>query len=186
MMNTKIRPVIVILALVLGLAFIFGTQFAVKTYRMEEPFKAKVLSLDGISNVELGNTSEGREILLTVEPHVELAKVHQRVRELAKDTLRGKITIEINGKADARLAGIYQQMHFAVYEGIASGKFTQMADQLKQIADAAHIEKYSVQVDHENVYLKLIEGGKVFVKVVPRQMERVAFVNVNKGGESQW
>jgi hypothetical protein len=186
MMNTKIRPVVVVLALVLGLALIFGTQFAVKTYRLEEPFKAKVLSMDGIQNVQLVNATDGRRIIVTVETHVELAKAYHRIQELAKETLRGQSTIEINGKASARLTGIYQQMHFAIYEGIASGKFTQMADQLKGVAEVAHVEKYSVQVDQENVYLKLIENGEVFVKVVPRQMERVAYVNLNEGGESQW
>jgi hypothetical protein len=54
------------------------------------------------------------------------------------------------------------------------------------VAKTAHVEQYSVQVDHENVYLKLVENGEAFVKVVPRQMERVAYVNVNGGGESQW
>lgn len=186
MMNTKIRPMIVVLALVLGLAFIFGTQFAVKTYRLEEPFKAKVLSIDGITKVQLENTADGRRILLTVEPGVELASAYHRVQELAKETLRGQSTIEMNGKAGARLAGIYQQMHFAIYEGIASGHFTQMADQLKEVAEAVNIENYSVQVDQENVYLTLAENGDVFVKVIPRQMEPMAYANLNEGGESQW
>lgn len=186
MMNTKIRPVIVVVAFVLGLAFIFGTQFAVKTYRLEEPFKAKVLSMDGIQNVQLVNTADGRKIILTVEPRVQLEKVYHDVQQLTKETLRGQSTIEINGKAGARLTGIYQQMHFAIYEGIASGQFTRMADQLKQVAEVTQVEKYSVQVDQENVYLKLVDKGEVLVKVVPRQMERLAQINQNKGGESQW
>lgn len=184
-MLKKIRPMIVVATLVVSLAFIFGTQFAVKTYRLEEPFKQEVLSLQGVKDVQLVNTSDGRAIRLTLGQDVQLKDMYQHVEKLAKETWGENFTIEMKDTASAEMAEIYQEMHFAVYEGIASGKFTQMAAQMKEIANAVEVSDYELQVDNTNVYLKLVKDGEVFTQVIPRQAERVAYITT-EGGESQW
>lgn len=186
MMRGKIRPMVVILALVLGLAVIFGTQFAVKTYSFEKPFKEQVLSINGIKSVQITEGGQGKNIVLTLKPEVNLEEAYQQVAVIAQDKLRGQSTITIEDKTSTGIKNIYKQMHYSIYQGIASGEFTEMAVQIKNIAVANQLKNYDLRVDNNNVYLKLVKNGEVFCKVISRPIERVVAMNKNEGGGSQW
>lgn len=186
MMHQKIRPMVVIIALVLGLAAIFGAQYVVKTYSFEKPFKEQVLSISGVKDVKIADSANGKKIYLTVSPNVDLENAYQKVTDIAQDKLRGQTTIEFDGNSSKGLQDIYKQMHYSIYQGIASGEFTQMAAQVKTIAAAGQLKDYDLRVDNNNVYLKLVKNKEVYCQVVPRQTEQVVAMNTNEGGGSQW
>lgn len=185
-MSNKIRPVMVVAVLVMSLAAIFGVQYIVKTYRFEEPFKERVLSIEGIEGVRLENGADVTKIYLTMGMEVDVQKSFQEVTEVVNEMMKGKTAIEIEDRASSVMAEFYRQMHYSIYEGIASGRFTAMAEELKVIAGENRLDDYTLQVDNGNVYLKLVKDGEVFIKVVPRSGEQVAYQNTLKGGESQW
>lgn len=180
-----VRLTIVLIVLLVGLGVFLGGQYVVKTYHLEEPFKAKVLSMEGIESVELTETDKSMKVRLTLNSDVRLQEVYQTVNELANEMLNQKITIEMDQQISQELEDLYQEMHFAIYEGIASGKFTMMSTQLKEIATTEQVDDYQIQVDNNNVYLKVVADGEVFSKIIPRQSERLVYMN-SEGGESQW
>lgn len=180
-----IRLTIVIIALVVGLSVFLGGQYVVKTYHLEEPFKAEVLSMKGVEGVELTETGNSMKVRLTMNSDVRLQQVYQKVNELANEMLQQKITIEMDQKTSQEMEDLYQDMHFAIYEGIASGKFTAMSTQLKEIATTERVDDYQIQVDNDNVYLKVVADGEIFCTIIPRQSDRLVYMN-SEGGESQW
>ncbi|AZR72556.1 hypothetical protein BBF96_03645 [Anoxybacter fermentans] len=180
-----IRPVVVLIALIIGLVVIFGTQYMVQTKFLEEPFKKKVLSIDGIEDVKLIETENGKQVYLIMRSDVELKDAFLEVNRLAQEMLSGRIEIKIENQVSQDMKELYKRMHFVIYEGIASGKFTWMAAQLEAIGLEAQLQDLDVQVDNNFVYVKMIKNGEVFCKVVPRKAEGLAYMKEERG-ESQW
>ena len=183
MKNFKgVRLTIVVVTLIVGLAVIFGGQYAVKTFYQEEPFKKRVLSIEGIEDVKLVEVKDGQKVYLTVNPEVDVKTAYRKTDEMAQEMLKGEVKVEVDNKSTAQLQDIYHKMHFAIYEGIASGKFTVMAENIEAIGQEIELQDLNVEVDNENVYLKFAKNNQVYTKVLPRKTQQIALQN--QGGES--
>ncbi len=185
-----IRPTIVAFVLVVGLIAFFGGQLVIKHFYLEKPFKEEVLSIEGVSNVRIENVGDMQKVYLTVDSAVELKEAYIKVNEFAQEMLQGQFVVEIENSASSeKMKKLYDEMHFAIYEGIARGQFTQMAAQVKEIAAEDQVENLDIKVDNSNVYLTMVKDGEIYSKVIARKTEQLAYLTGerdNRGGESQW
>ncbi|MCK4257716.1 MAG: hypothetical protein KAX49_01990 [Halanaerobiales bacterium] len=176
------RIVIVLVVLVLGLISIFGAQYFIKTYRFEEPFKEKVLAIEGIDQVNLIDTEDGKRIVLTLGNAVVLDEAFLKVEELAHQSLKGKIKIEIEDQASPTMKDLYHEMHFAIYEGITTGYFTQMVKRINEIGAENQVQDLDIKIDQNYVYLKLVKNGEMYSKIVTRNLGNLSYIG-DQGGE---
>lgn len=178
-----IRLKIVVLVLIISLLVIFGGQYILKFLYLEKQFKEKVLSIRGIEDLRIENLNKTQKIYLTLDSDVDLKEAYNQVSELSHKMLKQSFSLQIeNVNISQQMEEIYDQMHLAIYEGIACGKFTQMAAQIREIADISEVEKLDIKVDSQNIYLKIVKDKQVYCQVVPRQEDQVAVADDIMGG----
>ena len=74
--------------------------------------------------------------------------------------IKGKIIITNNSIKE--LSASYLQMHYAIYEGINTGRFLEMKKNIDDIALSLELDNYQVWVDNEAVYLQLDKNNNSF------------------------
>lgn len=182
-MFKKIRINIVVLVLIISLLAIFGGQYIINFIYLEKQYREKALSIRGIEDLRVEDLDKTQIIYLTLDAEVDLPEAYHQVNELTQKMIKGSFSLRIENKhMSPGMKELYSQMHFAIYEAIAVGKFTQMAAQLQEIADMSQVKKLDIKVDSDNIYLKIVKDNEVFCQVVSRQRDRVAFVDDHTGG----
>lgn len=99
-----------------------------------------------------------------------LAGVYYDIQDTASDILKGRpFTVKIINKPSELLENIYtQKVQFVIFEGIKTGKFTEMRAKLDQL-EAEYKIDIGVFLDNENLYLKIKSDHDVLYKIINMQ-----------------
>lgn len=175
MNSNKNRLTVVLAAIILTLVILGGGQFLWQLYAVDKPLAKVLNSIDGIdsfyvdSNNKISDTAKLHVSLRNVQ---NLQKTYQAVRESAAGILGdNQLIIIIKDNRTPELEQVYYSVHLYVQEGIATGNFASMAEQIKQKAAVTNVEA-QVYVDSSNVYLGLKKADAGMYVVVPRHTDQ--------------
>lgn len=158
-----------IIALIVTLAVMFGSQTIWHTFVVARPLDTAFRDIAGVQAVAWEQQKTGEVVLSAVfMPNADLPAAYQAIERQAQQVL-GSINflIEIENMPAPELAASYQQLHFMVAEGIATGRFQQMAEQVAAQAAEDGITA-TLKVQTNNVYVTLVKDDTWFYQVVPR------------------
>lgn len=160
-----------IIALAVTLLVLFGGQTIWHTFAVAKPLDNAFEGIDGIQSVAWNKEkSDKAAVVLQVSlDHVtNLQTTYTDIQERAKNIL-GKSTfrIVIRDSRNPELEQVYHEMHFHIQEAIATGRFGNMAEHVKEKALEAGIDA-QISVDAYNVYLQLSQGDANLYRVIPR------------------
>ena len=157
----KIYIVIFVTLLIVGL--FFAAQYLLALYRIDKPLRDQLAALEGIKGLEIIENAKSTDIRLELEPGIDFYNLYQNVDGIMEKILgnkRGKIIITNNSIKE--LSASYLQMHYAIYEGINTGRFLEMKKNIDDIALSLELDNYQVWVDNEAVYLQLDKNNNSF------------------------
>lgn len=165
-----IRVYVVIAAVFVTLAVLLSVQFLYQKYDVEQPlFKlySETKLVNKVPVIEEKGTSIN--VVLHVKKTDNLRQAYQELNsytaEIMGDT---KYTMEIRDNRDQALEEIYYQSQFVIYEALAKGDFTKMADVIQQNADKVGATA-KVYIDNDNVYVEIFKGSNYLYEIIPRQ-----------------
>ncbi|MGI6091490.1 MAG: hypothetical protein GX348_10440 [Veillonellaceae bacterium] len=168
----KNRLSVVLAAIILTLIILGGGQFLWQRYAVDKPL-AKVLN--NINGIDSFYVDSNNKISGTAKLHISLTnvknlqKTYQTVYEGAAAILGdNQFSVVIKDNRTPELEQVYYNVHLFVQEGIATGNFASMAEQIVQKAAVNGVEA-QVYVDSVNVYLGLKKADADMYIVVPRQ-----------------
>jgi len=163
--DIRINVVVVVFIVVLGLAM--SLQYFIHKKAVIEPIYQAFANIDGVESVEL-QEQDGRIILMLALTEVE--QLHTLAAEIGETAARFSQPIRIlfKDRPNETLKAAYDQMHFALEQGIATGYFVEMAERIAELAGKYQVD-YALRIDGNYVYLQLHDGGNYLYKVVSRQ-----------------
>lgn len=168
---SKLRLDIVILTFIIVSALTFGGQYAYSRLWVDEPAMRAMEAIPGVKAVQLERDAQGKRLvriqLLAVPDFPETYRLI--VATADKYLGKGLAGIVIKDGRDEQLVKTYNRMNLAVEEGIATGRFTQMASSLEKTAQEAGLDHFEVWVDEGHVYLALQEADHWLYEAVSRQ-----------------
>lgn len=165
-----LRIGVIALVFVLASLLIFGGQQLRYRYDVFEPMQTAFTHIDGVKTVKFDKNSGHVDIVVTLGKVDNLEKTVSEIEGLGKYYLKDNLgNISIVDSRDAYLDEVYYRMHFSIEEGIATGHFRQMADDLQGVAKASRLERFRVYVGSDRVYVVMARGGRYLYEVVPRQ-----------------
>lgn len=171
MNSNKNRLTVVLAVIILTLAILGGGQLLWQRYAVDKPL-AKVLNgIDGIDSFYVDNNTKISSVLklnISLANVKNLQKTYQAVHEGAASILgSSQFSVIIHDNRTPELEQVYYNVHLYVQEGIATGNFASMAEQVEQKASASGVEA-QVYVDSANVYLGLKKADAGMYVVTPR------------------
>ncbi|MFW5998564.1 MAG: hypothetical protein ACOC1O_02235 [bacterium] len=163
--NFNYKFVIVIIVLVL---FIFlGGKYLFQQYRVNQPLENQLLEYDKVKNVELIDNNNKTDVKIELKKSVNIYNAYQEIENISQNHLEddfGKIILLDD--RNSRLEEIYYELHYTLFEGIVTSRYTRMKTQFDEIIEKKGIEDYELRVDNENIYLKLVDNDNYLLKVI--------------------
>lgn len=164
-----LRIHIIIITVIIVVLIGVGAQRLLYMQKVERPLNEMFLSIDGVKSYELLENPSGRELVVTVEPVEDLQTLYQEIHMVSRRVLGENISqIRLVDRPNSRLKAALYQAHYAIQEGIATGRFTEMSETVREVMASEKISNYRLTVGYDNVYLQMIDGGYFIYSIFPR------------------
>lgn len=161
----------VLLAALITLLLLTGSQWAYRHYSQEKPLAGALLSDPAVVDVAVTRTNTALQVKVTLGPAADLPQIYRRLQERVNQVYgRQAVKIVIQDHRSPALETLWRESQFAVYEAAVRGNFTQMAATVEQLARRAGITGYSIDVDDNYIYVQFSQGEDYLYQVVPRQI----------------
>lgn len=165
------RIYIVIAAVVVTLAILLTLQYVHQKYNVEQPLFKLYSETKLVKDVKLEEKGSTVKVILDVNKTDNLRKAYQDLNTYTQEIMGNtEFTIELKDKRSKDLEKAYYNSQFIIYEAIAKGDFTRMADIIRKNAKAVNAESM-VFIDENNIYVEFIKGGNYLYEIVPRQQK---------------
>ena len=164
-----LRLYVVIAAVFVTLAVLLTVQFLYQKYDVEQPlFKlySQTKLVNKVPTIEQTGTSV--KVILDVKKTDNIRQAYQNLNNYTEQIMGGtKFTLELKDNRNKELENAYYQSQFVIYEALAKGDFTKMADVIQQ--NAVKVGGTSkVYIDNDNVYVEILNGNNYLYEIIPR------------------
>ena len=161
------------IALAATLFILFGGQAIYQNFAVAKPLDKAFADIEGVKAVAWEKAKDDKAITLRVSlagtPNLQLT--YTTIEDKARAILgKGELNIVISDSRTEELEQAYHEMHLYIQEAVATGRFSQMADQVKEKAAKAGVDS-RVYVDSQNIYLQLAKDSAELYTVIPRTNE---------------
>ncbi len=168
----------VIIIVIIALIIYFTGNFIINRYNIEKPLLSEIVDIEGIKNCQLEESNGITKLIITLNNSADLYQIYHEVNNKATEKLgNDKYTIKINNKENKNLQNVYFKAHYAIFEGIATKKFTAMNENIENIAQENNLMDYKLWIDNQNIYLKLADRETVLYRIISRTGD-------DRGGEN--
>lgn len=180
-------PVVIAVFLVVVAAGV-GVQQIYYQKRVIDPLSDDAHAIEGVESVQLVSRGDGlKDVWITLEPGARIEEVYPQVEMLANANLRasfGRVVVQDN--RNPRLSEAYHRIHFAVQQGISTGLFAHMAEEIdRQLREEEGII-HRVYVGDRHVFVHLHDDEGDLYQVVPRHSSLVVSESGVAGGRIGW
>ena len=159
----------IIAASIITFVLIWCGQFLYQEFLLERPLVKKLTALEGVSEVHIEKGRQGSNLAITLGEVENLAKTFTMVEEVAAQRLvHGKYQITYVDNRSDYLEEIYERVHYAAYEAIALGNFTDLAATVAEEALAGNVDYQRVTVDENHLFIQLHSGQAYLYQIIPR------------------
>jgi len=159
---TKQRITLISLAGLLVFSLLFGGQMLYKRNWVNANILEQSRQIPGVVSAKVVEVNGQQELDVVIGRITDLRQASAALSQLA-----GARPIRFLDSRNAKLEQLFNQMQFALQEGISRGNFTEMADRVSEQAEKAGV-KLHLAMDSEAIYLVLNEGDAQLVAVLER------------------
>lgn len=175
-----LRLPVVLVALALALAALFGLQEVYAKQSVAAPLVTKLEKVPGVS----GTPAVSRNgTTLTVRVHLglvpDLEQTYTQLEQVANANANGRaVALVISDHRTPQLVADYDHLTFILDQARATGQFVPMNQQFQQAASGMGLQRASVGVSGTQIFVTLAQGSHYLYAVMP------LLLTVNGGGSA--
>ncbi|CDX02042.1 hypothetical protein [Desulfitobacterium hafniense] len=159
---TKQRITIISLVSMLIFGLLLSGKLLYENKWLEGSLIKESQQISGVLSAEILDKQGASEMLVNTGQVTNLQSLCTQLK-----TISGKHPIRLVDQRTPELEEVYQQMQFAIQEGMVMGNFTQMRETLAIQAEQAGVVM-NLTMDNEGIYLVLTQGEHQLVSVIER------------------
>lgn len=171
----KLKWPIVLLTFAVCLLVLFAGYWLWQHSAINGPLREQLAKIPGVSSVTMQNSRDGMKIELVASQNVDFVQTAAAVRSLVSKNVSGKTEIVWKDDRSPNLAAARESINFVLREAQVRHEYVAMAERTSQTLQARGVA-YQLGVDEYCIYLKLQDGDKVWLEVLPV---------IGPGGEGQ-
>jgi hypothetical protein len=172
----KLKWPIVVISFAACLLMLFAGYWLWQRNAVSGPLQEQLASVPGVTNVVIDNSREGVKIELATDPDANFVQTAETVRTWLKENVSGTQPELIwQDNRDPNLKQVRDSLNFILREAEYRHEYVTMADRVQSALQHSDVQ-YQLGVDDQAIYLKLQQGDKVWLEVLPV---------ISQGGEGQ-
>jgi len=164
----KFAAVAVIAVLVFGL--LLGGNFVYGKVTSDQPLFKSFQNVPEVKEVRIiKNTKKEMEILVVLAEVDDLAATYRNLVQTVQPIAGTReCRLLLTDERSDELVNAYYDIHYLIQEGIATGSFAAMAEQVDTRLSPLGLARQRVFVANDYVFVQLHRDGKYLYEVVPR------------------
>lgn len=153
-----------ILIVILGL----GVRSVVFSRHVIAPLERDFAAIEGVAAAAVVGRGDYTDVVLTLGHVDDFALLFQKAERLRQARLPADSSRIVwqDGRTEA-LVESWRRLQFAVYEGAVTGRFTDMAAAVEELAASLPVDAVRLTMDERYVYVHLQAGDASMYEVVP-------------------
>lgn len=164
----------VVAAFAVTAAVVFGLQWAVKRYQVEQPLLRAAERVEGVRRAELSFAGGRPTLVVTLGSPRDFRTTYQQLEGLVQGAFgEGAGRVMLRDNRTGRLSQALYEINFAVQEGLATGRFTEMRKAVEGEAKRLKLSRPYLWAEDDRVYLGLRDGQAALYAVVERGPQAV-------------
>lgn len=176
-------PLIVIVFVVVVTVGV-GARSLYDEWRVVDPLASIASELDGVRSVEvLPAQGRVRDVVVELDGDVRLEEAYEAIERRASQRLGSSFgRLVLKDRRTPKLTEGFYRIHFALREAIATGRFSEMAEEVEAKLREAGLEEYRIFVGDRHIFVQMYDGsGGYLYEALPRPPEEAG-----KGGVFPW
>lgn len=167
-MQTRKKPLTIMLSLIATLTFLFGGWFLYQKMEIEGPIRKTVQEMKSAQLAALDIEKEQVVIALTVTQPEQFPAEYKELSKTIGEMLSNKqVKIEVSNQ-DSPLSAIWADGIFAFTEAVDLHQYSKIPALLSAWKQEHQLDVVDTQMDDENVYVFMKRGKDAFYVMVPR------------------
>ncbi|NGQ94525.1 hypothetical protein G3578_04940 [Brevibacillus sp. SYP-B805] len=167
-MQTRRKPLTVMLSLIATLAVLFGGWFLYQKMEVEEPIRQLVGQMKSAQLAQLQVDRDQVSIMLQVTNPDAFPEEYKHLSQSVGEIVQGKqVDISIRNK-DSQVKQVWTDGVFAITEAVDLHQYSRIPVLLAAWKQQYHLDDAITRMDDTNVYVYLRRGTDDFYAVVPR------------------
>ncbi|HHV71957.1 MAG TPA: hypothetical protein GXX38_05025 [Clostridia bacterium] len=164
----RIGVVVIVTLFILGSLLL--AQYIWETRGIYKPLLQSVESVEGVNTVTIEKEKKNLVIKIELEPVNNFALIYKEIEDIINNRLaEDSYQIKIKDKRNEILTSSFLSLSSFIQEGIQTGRYSLMEEQIKNKASSLELDHVNVLVDAENIYLQLHSGENYLYEVIPRK-----------------
>jgi hypothetical protein len=174
MLVTKRRVLIISLVGVIIFGLLIGGKILYQKQWVDSSILAQSQKVSGVISAKSVQVS-GQAEMDVMTQHI----TNLRQTSLSLENIAGKEPIRFFDHRNDLLTTLFGEMQFSIQEGISRGNFTEMAENIRIMAQKSGVQ-VELEMDSEAIYVVLNQGNAQLIEVVERHGQE-KFLPSNKG-----
>lgn len=162
----KLTWPIVFLTFAVCLLVLFSGYWLWQRSAISGPLQGQLAKVPGVASVVMQNNRAGMRIELVASQNADFVQTAESVRNLVSQSTSGKAEIVWKDDRSPNLAAARESINFILREAQVRHEYVAMAERTGQVLQARNIA-YQLGVGEHCIYLKLQDGDKVWLEVLP-------------------
>lgn len=163
-----IRIYIVLASIAATLAVLLTIQFIHQKYNIEKPLFKLYSQTKLVKGVKIQEKEKTVKVILEVEKTENLRNAYRELTSYTEQVMGNtEFDIELRDNRTRELEEAYYQSQFVIYEALAKGDFTKMADVIRLNAEKVGAQA-RVFIDRDYIYVQFVKGKHYLYEIVPR------------------
>ncbi|MDH7478797.1 MAG: hypothetical protein QHH02_02175 [Syntrophomonadaceae bacterium] len=179
-----VRWPIIILILVLTLGLLLGASQLYQRIYVEAPLQQVLQGHQEIKEWNLNKNPKAKTLTIKMGPVKNLLETCTQIKKEAEPFL-GKEgwELQVLDQRSPELEQFFYSIQYVVFEALAQGNFTSLAETLEQEAEKAGLDRYAIYVNNHYLFLQLQDGEANLYEILPRKAEEKPPVTIVGGSE---
>ena len=166
------RVKIIIIVLILTIALLVGGAMLFDRTMVQRPLASVLDERDQIREHDTFTRNGVTTVMIRLGDIEDWPVFYRSLGVDIKEVLGERpFQLEIEDSRDEVLTQAYGRMHYALQEAAVKGNFVMMAELVDHIAQELELDDYQLQVDEENIFVKLRHENFRLYEVVGRMPE---------------
>lgn len=165
----KINLPVLTMVSAISLALLLLGQHFIFSRHTVRGWEEKFADIPGVAAAAVDSTPNGLSLTLQLDNETGLQETYGQILNLAAEAGISLDAVSILDTRGPILSQTLYEIHYAIQEGIATGRFQHMADAVAQGLAHRGIDNYQLWVDNELIYLEMHYGPEHLYQVFPRR-----------------
>ncbi len=164
-----VRLPLVLIFFAVGLAALLGLSHLYRYSRVDQPLTRFYESRKDVRDFRVAARDGHIELKVKLAPVVNLRETYLALEKGAQEILETQsFILDIQDNRDSRLVDDFYKLHLTLQEALATGRFSDMSQELQKQAKGLGLDEAKFFVDTRFLYVQLKRGDRYLYELLPR------------------